>query len=227
MSAVNIFPDDDGIEVWTDGAAYADDGEILALVPKVLVLDDINAAIAVQGDLRILTAMEVLVPGAFGSFDELAAGLTEFAEGIWEEVAGKGFLPTIIRAAGWSAKRQRLEVWSVAVGETVHHASGPATMLPHGQILVTPGSPELFQRLQSEGLLSDDGLCADTEAERLAVMRAQRETAFPYEVAGGRPIRMVGGRAQRTIVRKGSVSTSIVERWPDEIGPRGRAALAA
>jgi len=226
MSAVNIYQDGDAVEVWTDAAIYETDGEILGFIDKVVKVEDINAAVAVQGDLRLLAAMEALLPGAFDSFDDLVEGLSEFAEGVWDATQG-ACLPTIFRAAGYSTSRERLEVWSVAVGETQHHPAGAAQLLPHGQILVTPGSTELFGRLQRKGLLNDDGLSADTEAERLAVMRAQRETEFPYEVANGRAIRMVGGWAQRTVVRKGSVSTEIVERWPDEIGPRGRAALAA
>ncbi|HUD90582.1 hypothetical protein [Sphingobium sp.] len=199
MSACNIFPDDDRIEIWTDAAAYADDGEILALVEKVLVLSDISTAVAVQGDLRILTAMEALVPGEFDSFDGLAGSLSGVAEGIWEEVAGKAFLPTIIKAVGYSDERKRLEVWSVAVGETMHHPAGPARLLPNEQVSVSPCSIDLLSRLGRAGLMDGTDLRCDTKAERLAVMRAQRETAFPYEVAGGRAIRMVGGWAQRTV----------------------------
>lgn len=228
MSAANIYQDGDAVEIWTDAAAYADCGEILGMVQKVVVLDDINAAIAVQGDLRLLSALEVGLLGAFETFDALASGLTDLAQTLATELAGAAFLPTIFKTVGWSDERQRLEVWSAAVGKTIHHPSGPAQMLPAGAVHVSPGSPELFAKLAAAGLMESGDLHCDTQAERLAIIRAQRDCTFPYEVADGRAIKMVGGFAQRTIVRKGSVATDIVERWPaDKVGPRGLAAMAA
>lgn len=221
MSACSIFPDSDSISIYTDACAYAPDGTILMLAPKVVLLPSLNAAIAVQGDARLVGALAFSVPATFFEFDHLAAELTDLAAGIHEQFSAHGeTLPSIIKLAGWSEERQRLEVWSVAVGETAHHPAGPAQLMPADAVHVSPGSPELFVRLAKAGLMDGNDLRCDTDAERLAILRHQRECAFGYEVNGGKPIRMVGGFAQRTTVTRDGVWSGIVERWPDQVGSK-------
>ncbi|MFD2675975.1 phage head-tail connector protein [Camelimonas lactis] len=115
----------------------------------------------------------------------------------------------------WSESRQRLEVWSAAAGETAHHEPGKAVLIDPDDVLVSPANPELMTRLEAVGLVGADGLNARTPADWLQVMREQRACVFPYEFGGGRPIRMVGGFAQHTIVGRDTLMTRVVERWDE------------
>jgi len=153
------------------------------------------------------------------SFDELVAWFPGFMNKVRNDVtamAGFEAQPTVDRMASWSESRQRLEVWSAAAGETAHHEPGKAVLIDPDDVLVSPASPELMTRLEAVGLVGADGLNAGTPADWLQVMREQRACVFPYEFGGGRPIRMVGGFAQHTVVTRDTLTTRVVERWDDD-----------
>ncbi|MGV2981192.1 hypothetical protein ACERNI_13435 [Camelimonas sp. ID_303_24] len=216
MSACNIIQEADAIHIWTDAAVYTPSGDVLAFVPKTFLLPGIGA-MAVSGDLVVANALAMDAMAAQDSFDGVLARLPGYMAQVFDSLsasnAGYTVQPTVARLAGWSESRQRLEVWSAGAGETAHHEAGKAVLIDRDDVVVSPASPELMTRLEAVGLVDADGLNAETPADWLQVMREQRACIFPYEFGGGRPIRMVGGFAQHTVVTRDTLTTRVVERW--------------
>lgn len=219
MSVCNIIQEPDAIHIWSDGAVYSPTGVLVATAAKTFLLPAIHAAMVVSGELLVANALAVEAQIGKASFDDLIDWFPGFMAKVRDDVsemAGFEAQPTVARLAGWSERRQRLEVWSAAAGETVHHGSGKAVLIEPDDVLVSPASGELMTRLEKAGLSGPDGLNAETPGDWLQVLREQRACAFPYEYGGNHPIRMVGGFAQHTVITRDALTTRVVERWAED-----------
>lgn len=223
MSLCNIIKEPDAIHIYSDSAVYGPTGQVTGFAPKTFLLPGIGAMV-VAGDLVVASALALDAMVAPDGFDGVLDRLPDYMTKVFDSLAANGGSytpqPTVAHLAGWSQRRERLGMWSAAVGETGHHQSGEAFEIV-SDILVSPVSSELVTRLENAGLVDDDGMRAETPDQWFAVAQEQRACAFAYEFAGNAPIHMVGGFLQHTVVTRDGLSTRVVHRWAnDRIGEK-------
>lgn len=214
MTALNVFLDRDTAQVFSDGAFVGPDGRLAYVSSKIHVLPHIPAVIAARGANFWLT----IAAGAlerFGSFDELTDNAVERLRTAPREyrsssIAGRLNEPAEFIIVGWSERDGAMRCFTIRAGEW--------KLVPVTEGMVSPGSPAMVAPLQAEGLDLTADLRTISEDQGLALLRQQRLELS--DEGGVEPFRYVGCLAQLTTVTRDSVSTRILERWPDRVGER-------
>ncbi|MGO4666574.1 hypothetical protein [Bosea sp. 2RAB26] len=213
MSACNIIKTDDAIHMFTDAASYYGNGTLGAVGQKVSILAHLNGAISCRGPAGFLDGLVQGLNTAYGSFDELAesfalavSNVYSLDQEIWALCATSPEVEVFL--AGWSVSRDRPESYVV----TSHNLHGPAwTLIPLGPVAIAPYDAALDERLAR----IEPG---ETIVEiGVALMEQQRRVRGPH--AGvGKSVAGVGGFCQMTTIRRESIQTAVIKRWPDQIG---------
>jgi hypothetical protein len=234
MTAINVICQNRHIHILSDGAHRDPEGKLVALGQKVFPLAALNSAIAVRGPSlfafllftligsagfdtgvdQMIDGLERTVRRANQHFDDWASKISD-NHGADNHGSDNHVLEFELFVAGWSSKGgpesyfltnhdrhgERFKAWEVA-------RLGDATIAP------TPTAEAFaaagFQRPASveEFRPEIDGLC---------LLEAQRRTQIPTRRGGGMVV-AAGGFAQLTTVCPDHITSSILRRWPDQIG---------
>lgn len=220
-----------GIVIASDGAAYDDDGVLRQVHPKVELYPHMSCAIGARG-----------AGPANGYVKEwlTAYGISDHAQVLLR-------LPDAARDAarhldlsdypherhfslfvcGWSEERQEFETHVLRSRESTGAAEdGSAKTIPPFTIHPLPWihfAPPPYDDAAEHCGLEHPELVA-TKAEPLDAVSyavravcAARAARFPPEL-DGRRFYGVGGFIQVTTVQRDTITTTIVHRWPDQVG---------
>lgn len=198
MSAVSIFLTNDAAVMFTDGVTYDNDNRITAIRPKAYPLPHLNCVINIRGPQDFAEDFVPRLSRTFGSFEALVDSLPLAAEIAWEAASEtvRAYGGCEVYIAGWSHERGRAEGWFTtnvpAYGEAwvLHEIDGFGC---------APG-------------VSVEGEPDDIVSAGVALAEAQRAWRDEHGNGG------VGGFLQMCQVTAIAIHTSIVHRWPDEVG---------
>ncbi len=217
MTALNCFVTAEAAHIFMDTALYAvdKDASVLGFASKVFPLPRYNAVYGATGFYWGSVAMAgMLAESNLHSFDNLAE---EFPRLVKEAIQksrsiASGFSKRTYERgefllAGWSDKENRPAAFILYLHE--HEGHAPFHYMP-------------ITRFKSPVDSSIAVMAFDPSAPEqsgLAIMRRQRQTAFPVDaIAGGALHHAVGGQCQYTTITRETLTMKVIERWPDEVG---------
>lgn len=208
MSAVIINLTPRGAWMAVDGATYRyGEGRAESFQQKATPLVHLNCVVSVRGPQAYAHRLLPVLSARFGSFDDLVAGLHLAAwvvhEDMKDELAELYGNPDVeIYVAGWAPERARAEGYVVVS----HDLYGePWTRHELGEFACAPAVEP-----STEG---------DTLAAVMDVIQRQRLERDENGHCG------VGGHVQLVQVTPMAIHSSIIHRWPDQVGePLGVAA---
>lgn len=114
MSTFIVANRPEALYVWTDGAAYLNDGTVISILPKVEILPFGAGLLFCRGDYRQFRQVWAFADLGRPDLDSLVsgpAGLVTWASSVhgMRRSRSGADRPMEIGLAGWSEKRQRLE----------------------------------------------------------------------------------------------------------------------
>jgi hypothetical protein len=215
VSSVNVIRQRDAVYIVTDGAACLPDGKLSHLTSKVVPLAHLEAAIAVRGLEAHVAMLGHAVAGLAGSYDELKACIAPKLKELVE--AQRSDLVTRFGEHGAS-----FDLFVAGISETtgpdsyvvashdLHPGIAAWSVFDPGYLCLTPQNEELLHAADARLSCRTWG---QTWIAQIAgdIVREQRH----IPCLGGY---MIGGFAQLTTVKAGSIETRIIRRWPDRIG---------
>jgi hypothetical protein len=217
MSAANVIVQRNVVHLYTDGAAFDADGNVIWIGSKVSLCPNIPCAIAFRGSAMVSGILAAEIEGASGgSFDrlrkEIGGRLLECSKRYTSYFQSCEWGPEFdVVVAGWSETDG-----PSAYRVSSHEQYGDAWVVQGlDGLSCLPGDESI--RLRMVEIVKD---VADTEEllpldHGLAIMQAQRA---PVSHFGGRSHTVVGGFCQLTSITRAAISTRVLHRWPDQIG---------
>lgn len=216
MTAINILRGRDSVSILTDAGVWGDDLRLTVIAPKCFPIPHCGAAIAVRGP-AIGLPLIAQVLGAASSF----ADLKSHAVNLLRDAIGT------IRAITKSEQGQYLQLFVAGISDsgpesfsilTAADSGLPAwELIPNGEICLCPFEPNGALHQEIFGIIGSRPIAdLDPRVDGLAILEAQR--GHPMRLPDGQLASIVGGFAQLTTVRPGSVTSEILQRWPDVIG---------
>jgi len=221
LTAIIFHRHDDGIAVYTDGAAYDDDGVYRQPSQKADILMHAPAVVAMRGTGSMILAVGTFIADC-ASFDDVLGKLGTIVGGVAAMASGHAVLNLAVCLGGWSEQRQAWEAYRMwCAGRSISDLEpGTLQLDPIDGFWAEPW-PET-EHLAALGLMRDDGrfeLDGDDEGF-VRFMEAQRRTEdliHPEWVSGAKGC-TVGGFIQKTVLARDEAWTGIIHRWPDRIG---------
>ena len=216
MTAANIFIQQDAVHMVTDGAAVRDDGSIDHICPKVSIMPHIKAAVCVRGTPAALAIFCGEMAKA-DSYDHLKAAITCIVKDAFDRYSpalaavNPNALTAEIFVAGWSEKSNSPDAYVMATTDFNQKIFPAWKVVPLGGCIV-PGGADLERDFSS--------LPAEFDESRvIELVRRQRESRSPIPGNTSHvPPAGVGGFVQLTTVKRKSIETKILKRWPDYPG---------
>ena len=224
MSALNVFLTPTEAHMFTDGALYEQETAIVrGIGPKTIILPQYNAVIAATGLYWVSTLLVAAMSGLrYGSFDELADGLSDLMKKTIEKGASLPGMPSSwgkfeVAVAGWSEKTDAPAAFYLrgyADGQDDAFVTYPATRF------YSPDLSALAQRMDNRFLKYRFDPAAPEETG-LELMELQRSIRFTFKDGSDRrEYYAVGGFCQHSTVTKNSITTKVLKRWSDKIDER-------
>lgn len=228
MTANAMFVAEDGIVVFSDGAAYDETGTVRQIVGKQTIRADIDTVITCSSSGSALTLLNLpFNADAPRSFDEVAnlmprwlqevVGLMEAAHPSEHETDNWA----MFLYGGWSDSAQAWKAYFInslswSVNGSAYEKYKPVPLVSY----VKPSASA--EALAKVGLPADLNTLpgpVDPHDLGLRMMMALRHTEqTEIHGPGTDSGYIVGGFLQHTHLRRGRAETRIVYRWPDEVG---------
>jgi hypothetical protein len=223
MSAINIIcqPRHRLCHVVTDGAAYARDGVVTHISPKVLPVPAWPGVIGGRGRVRDLNFAAWEMSGMFATFDEAVDGIEWAFESVVNIRSLSDDLELVL--CGWSHARQCPEAYVILASDTVHGITEEelAAIKSNGRWSNEQCAFKL-QRLPNNvsGPPADDVPLLDEQGSpehAVAWLRVviERQRHMTVDVDGQTQFN-VGGYAQLTTIAPEGISARILARWDED-----------
>lgn len=222
MTAMNIVKRRDEIILITDGAAYSDDGALLAIASKVNLLPNFSGFVMQSGGSAWTPAIVSMFEHCAFSTDNLFDVVEWLVPEIETKYAGISSVPMgRILFGGWSEARGQMRLGAVFSENAANLDQG------HGADVIQPDAyklqefdgdqllcqPPISDRDWIEGfgsMIYDVRQIDDVEKFASFVLTSQKQAGAPH--------RGVGGFGQITRITKDETITKIFERYEDAIG---------
>lgn len=227
MTAVNIVKRRDEVRFITDGAAYDSQGYLKGIASKIHALPHLNTVMVGRGPALASEMIAFHLGHTVQSFDYLVLDFERLFSDLVDRYELLELSAFTLYIAGFSERRNAFEIYMTATRLAVQAGKAriddrdiePGKLIELGEdhiapIIAVSRILEVFDPPPSsvEGFVGDDDGC-------VALLELQREQKFD----GSAPC-VVGGFGQLTILRRDSVETRIICRWPDVIGDKVTAA---
>ena len=219
MTANIMFVLDDGISMFSDGAAYDEEGIVRRVHAKQIVRPDIDTVITTSASgLSLSMLNHVMAADGPTGFDQVVDAMPGWTVEVLASMdrihGGKNY--AMFLYGGWSEREQRWRGYLIATYDLPAYgvAAFEATMLH--SFAKPNASPEA---LEAAGLPRD--LAEANEPASILgakLMLALRQTRQEMHGPGTARGYVVGGFIQHTHLQRGRVDSRVVYRWPDEIG---------
>jgi hypothetical protein len=219
MTAINSVVLHDCVHLVSDGAATDPTGKLAHLIHKVTPIAHLNVAIGVRGTRTAASMIIDAIAAGASSYDELQSRIADILRSsieptrkVLEPQFGPHALACDVVVGGWSQTRG-LHAYVIATSDAnAAHGLRAWTPVEIAGTLFMPGDEPLtanFARLQLE--FSDAKAIELVTRQRAMVAPSVNDPHVPGPHA-------VGGFVQLTTVRRDSIETRILHRWPDVIG---------
>jgi hypothetical protein len=203
LTAVNTILTSDSVLIVTDTAGCDGNGNVVAFMSKILPMPHLGAALALRGHLGVISMINDLLIQHVRSLDDMYAYAPEMMQ-----TAAKKLAQTIPQSTF-------LLPWDLTIAGV--NDDGPCAFMiaNHGMHVQL----KAFEILDIEHALLtpviDLAVQAAVNDEPLAhlprILAAQRRSPHPQGV-------VVGGSVVKTTIRRNSILSEVIGRWPDAIG---------
>ncbi|OBQ58032.1 hypothetical protein EFV37_13160 [Mesorhizobium loti] len=219
LSALSSAISPDAVIVLTDGAVYDRDGTLLKVARKVAVSERLPLAVAYRGNLDFGedVSQRIIAAAERSGFDQMLA-----------EIAA---------ALPWLPSSPMLEVLIAGVSETAgpmhrmfqnrpaKYGCAPSTLIDPGPLHWGFGTDGRAITLQAMGVPAPAGgqtIQAWLSMHGVSIFEYFRNFPVPIDPFDANTDRqhLIGGILDITVVKRGSVSTTMLHRWPDKIGEK-------
>lgn len=210
-----------GVIVITDGACYDHDGVLLGIRRKITVSKRIPLAVAFRGNQPFGKNVSQLVVNAAedlgfdGMLAELAEVLPTFARSPDLEILIAGISET-------AGPMHRMFTNKQLIG---HHS--PFTLVDPGPVMWGLGSDSAERKITLDGIgiplpRADETIETWLSRHGLRIFEYHRHMRVPIDPTDPNTDRqhIIGGILDMTVVKRGSISTTLLHRWPDVIGEK-------
>ncbi|MBN9064007.1 MAG: hypothetical protein BGP06_12230 [Rhizobiales bacterium 65-9] len=205
MSAVNVIRKSDSVHLICDGQVYTRTGAPAFQMTKILEFPNLNAAIAMRGNILLLSTVLLVVMGAGASFDEVRRKLPDALRKAFEEAKGEcekhSDAPVEIELAMGGFRNDGSSDSFLIHSHQVHSAGSPWKVIDT-PIATAPGTPEIIQEFQSKSPDAMNPEAFDPVRHGLILLEAQRARES-----------RIGAFAQLTSVHRDRIETRILRRW--------------
>ncbi|QIO49635.1 hypothetical protein HA461_20420 [Rhizobium leguminosarum bv. trifolii] len=225
MSAFITLRLDDQVVILTDGAVYPGyhDFTIIGYANKVWTFPHLDMVVAWRGTSDLCGLLLYKKSHKWTSFDMLLRELVEHAE---EECDRFGTLwpgrdgACELAVCGWSDDRETFETYSFNMDTNAAICKPPQLT---EQLYMAP-FPDL-SCMEALGIAANGHINITAVDQLKLLMQAQRDTAHYMGHPGDDADRAerghcVGAFIQQTTLSRGHITSTIVKRWPDELGER-------
>lgn len=228
MTANAMFVVEDGIVVFSDGAAYDETGTVRQIHDKQLIRADIDTVITCSSSGSALALLILAINAdAPRSFDDVADHMPRWlreVHGMMERVH-PGQCETdnwaMFLYGGWSERAQAWKAYFIVSlsGSLLGLHCEAHTPRPLVSYVKPTASPEALAKVGLPADLNTLSGSIDPHDLGLRMMMALRHTEqHSIHGPGTGSGYIVGGFLQHTHLRRGRAETRIAYRWPDEIG---------
>ncbi|TIW11987.1 MAG: hypothetical protein E5V66_11090 [Mesorhizobium sp.] len=214
LSAISL----DAISILTDGAVYDRDGVLLAIRRKVKVSDRLPLAVAFRGNFVFgeVTAHQIISAAEAVGFDRTLADL----EADLPNMPASPDLEILIAGISESAGPMQRVFRNKQMG-----GFEPHTLVDPGPMHWGLGSDGRAISLASIGIPAprkDETVHTWLSRYGVNVFEFFRLIAVPLDPDDENTSRqhLVGGLLDLTVIKPGSVSTTLLHRWPDKVGEK-------
>lgn len=219
MSALAIITLADQVTIACDGAVYeAATGAVAGTVLKVVPLPHLSAVVSYVGVANLGQAFVNLFGPRPKIFEDLLEHAVDNARLLKQERPDMFDSSSTLVLSGWSYASSRFETWKLHTHprRAIDIDTGQETVLPAWQLL------QVEEIWCSEAPTSDDmerfGMKHDQTARDLSVRMvcaARSHSTGPYEASRNYG---VGAFILVTELRREHVASSVIHRWPDDLG---------
>lgn len=229
MTALAICVDPkNGIVFASDGVCYEDDGTLIGLGSKIVLMPESNCAMMCRGAGAFGPALRNHIGLGIYSLDDLMEYIVETSKAVLDAYLKHYCIseaPVSVIVGGWSEENSRFEAFRFGSHERrwKNHESGewkkldPWTVEPIDGLWAAPWPPtELYEQFSIDPNAITDAydftarlVCASRQ--RKAKLSDRPDAPEGYGV---------GGFLQMTVLEKDNMRSSIVHRWPDVIGEK-------
>ncbi|MHC2017141.1 hypothetical protein [Methylobacterium sp. CM6247] len=228
MTANAMFVVEDGIVVFSDGAAYDETGTVRQIHDKQLIRADIDTVITCSSSGSGLSLLNLAMSSdAPGGFDDVADQMPGWSQEVHAMMMaafperGETENWAMYLYGGWSERAQAWKAFLIITlsGSMLGMRCEAYTPVPLASYVKPEASPEALAKVGLPADLNTLPAPVDPHDLGLRLMMALRHTEqTAIHGPGSRSGYIVGGFLQHTHLRRGRAETRIAYRWPDEIG---------
>lgn len=221
MTACVFITGSNGIEVFSDGAAYDDDGVLGHYSLKVDLLPHIPAIVFARGGGSVTDYAKRYL-SILPTFDDMVTQMASAIKraSIMGKIVANDPLNIGVIIGGFSESAQEWQAWRMgarADGGEIVPESFKADRLPSFYAEPWPDAASI----EAVGLgTEDDFRWNHTVSDGIALMEAIRRSEQQLHPDSDMMGCLCGGFVQRSVVTMEMTATEIVHRWPDKIGEK-------
>ncbi|MBN9335385.1 hypothetical protein [Devosia sp.] len=212
----------DGIQMYTDGTTYDEDGVCRLFNQKTDIMLPQETIMASRGSGRTGLILRMMMT-VRTDFDDISDHLKEDLENaIYEGWRAGDACNLAVLIGGWSEREKKFRMGNMyAQGEDPWNSvPGSYEMNWNNHYYAAPWPDHA--ELQAAGII-DEGQTETTinlgdDAQVVLLMEAMRRTRYQLGPETKGTGCLIGGFIQRTTLQRGSACTFIIHRWPDKIG---------
>ncbi|BCG94364.1 hypothetical protein [Mesorhizobium sp. 131-2-1] len=219
MSGILSAVSSDACILLTDGAVYDRAGVLLEIKRKVAVSERLPLAVATRGNVALANFVTsgVIHSAERVGFDRMMMDLEEALGSAPEEPHIDVLIAGISETAGPTHRRFHTR--------QTFDGCEPRTLIDPGLMYFGFGSDGRAVTLRDFGIPAphkDETLQTWLSRYGVNIFEFFRRIPVPIDPDDPNTDRqhLIGGRLDLTVVRRGSVSTTMLHRWPDEVGER-------
>ncbi len=197
-------------------------------MPKLCVLPDLGAALAVTGIGGFDSMMKWFMPRKVVTFDDLVDALPDLVRHVHDHIASLGLgdicpSESNVVLAGWSPRNGRFEGWRVVTypKKVLNPDGGVESILEPWTLLPMPRSGMWCSATAPRAVLERFGLFSDDpgdDVDQITRMICAARADSGITTDGGHRFN-AGGYVQLGLILRNEVRSWIAHRWPeDEIG---------
>lgn len=221
MTAINTIVNETGITIFSDGAAYNDEGVCCHFSQKVEFLLNIPAIIASRGSGIPGATIKMEASVACHSFDDLVEQMPELVRrhSLDAYLRSGDAVNLIVFTGGWSERDQEYQAYYTWIyakdDDDLTEIEAKTERIDGYRLEPTPD----LDLLRECGLLTGNDLTLGNDENWIKFMECQRGTAYVLgPICPDKTGSIVGGFIQKTYFQRDTAISTIIHRWPDKIG---------
>jgi hypothetical protein len=217
LSALSSAHSPDAIILLTDGAIYDRNGSLLAIRRKVTISDSLPLAVCFRGNFAFgeITSRQIIAAAEEIGFDRMLSDL----EADLPNMPTSPDLEIVIAGVSETAgPMHRRFLNKQMIGDRA-----PRTLIDPGPMYFGFGTDGRAVTLAGMGVpppRKDETIETWLSRHGVSIFEYFRRISVPTDTADSDRQYLIGGICDMTVVKRGSVSTTLLHRWPDKVGEK-------